>query len=126
MIDSLPIARLLFQFEWERSQWDSECERDIATNASRDLPCKFLSPSGVTPSMYALHCNDCSWTYPSPPTRTMSSRGGPGRTSYSKGQPHRTMSMGPSLSLLSREAASHIRVVATRVKAQAQSTRVLF
>src|SRR5436305_13664864 len=87
MIDSLPIARLLFQFEWERSQWDSECERDIATNASRDLPCKFLSPSGVTPSMYALHCNDCSWTYPSPPTRTMSRRGGPGRTSYSKSQP---------------------------------------
>src|SRR4051795_9751239 len=24
----------------------------------------FLSPSGVTPSMYALHCNDCSWGLP--------------------------------------------------------------
>src|SRR5947209_7774817 len=61
MIDSLPMANSSSSLNWERSQWDSECERDIATNASRHLPCKFLSPSGVTPSMYALPCNDCSW-----------------------------------------------------------------
>src|SRR2546429_2438717 len=55
MIDSLPIANSFSGLIGKKSQWDSECERDLCDNASRALPCKSLSPSGVTPSMYALH-----------------------------------------------------------------------
>src|SRR5436305_13972717 len=46
MIDSLPMANSSSSLNWERSQWDSECERDIATNASRHLPCKCPEPIG--------------------------------------------------------------------------------
>src|SRR5947209_19579439 len=105
MIDSLPIARLLFQFEWERSQWDSECERDIATTASRPLPCKFLSPSGVTPSMYALHCNDCSQGSPKSTDGTTSREPRLERLATQHANPHAPCAVQPGLSVASREAA---------------------
>ena len=94
-----------------------ECERDIATNASRHLPCKFLEPIGrhalnVRATLQRLQLGD-----PEVHRRTMSVGVRLQRPATRKASPHRTMSMGPSLSLLSREADWPIRVVATGVKA---------
>src|SRR3954462_8773947 len=115
MIDRLPMASSFSCSNWEKSQWDSECERDIATNASRHLPCKFLSPSGVTPSMYALPCKRLQLGDPKVHQRTMSVSLGLGPATQ-KASPHEPCSMGPSLSLLSREAIRPLRVVGRRVK----------
>src|SRR4030081_2049702 len=92
MIDRLPIATSFSGSNWKKSQWDSECERDLATMLQA-LAMQVLEPIGRHALNVPATFNDC-WPANSWDTYSTMSRRHPGPLTNSGAKPPTPCSVG--------------------------------